>query len=80
MKKLTLFTILMLSGCASMDEYDRAWYVMHAVDVAQSYQGTRSNCHNEVGDAALFIGSDPGAKDVIAWGIGTAGQYDKYWM
>ena len=76
MKKLIILSLL-LSGCASMDEYDRAWYVMHAVDIAQTYQISRSNCHHESGDAQMIIGNNPDGQGVMAWGIATAVAYNQ---
>lgn len=75
MKNL-IIVIFLLSGCASIPEEDRIFYMMHAVDVAQTYQLSKSPCHSEAGlGTSSVIGEHPSAIDVAAWGIVTAVTY-----
>lgn len=75
MRKVTILVILLsiLSGCGSMSTREKAWHVLHAVDVAQTMQIADSECHEEglPGTYAL-IGKKPSKEKVLAWGVATA--------
>ena len=70
-----LLLTLLLSSTVHADEADLVFYMQHAIDVAQTLQIARSDCHIEVGGAGMFIGENPSTDAVIAWGIATAIGY-----
>ena len=76
MRPVLIAVIMLMIGCASMPEEDRLFYMMHAVDGAQTYQISKSPCHSEGGlGTSSIIGEHPRAVDVAAWGIVTAVTY-----
>ena len=75
MKTITILSLILLSACSSMSEREKTLQVMHLIDVAQTYQMSKSHCHNEMGAAALFIGENPSSEDVLIWGVATAVAY-----
>ena len=75
MKKALFIVLLALYGCSSMLEREKTLQVLHLVDVAQTYQVSKSPCHYEMGAAGLFIGENPSESDVVIWGLATAVAY-----
>lgn len=74
--KILPIIMIFLSGCASMDEADKIFYIQHSIDVAQTLQIARSPCHAEGGlGTSAFITEDPTAESVLAWGVATAVFY-----
>lgn len=74
--KMLPIIMMFLSGCASMDEADKIFYIQHSIDVAQTLQISRSRYHTEVGlGTSSFMTEDPTVESVIAWGVATAVFY-----
>lgn len=71
---LVLTLLLLTAGCSTVSDTDRAWYIMHAVDVAQTYQISQNpGCHGEGNPVTQsLIGVHPSGEEVILWGLATA--------
>jgi hypothetical protein len=76
MKWMILLLLPVFVGCGSMSTREKAWHVLHAVDVAQTIQVGKSPCHHEaMPDTAAVIGKNPSTEKVLAWGLATAVLY-----
>lgn len=74
MKTLTL--TLLLSGCTlnpykDMTGEEKAWQIMHGIDILQTQDIGQSKCFQEVGQVtSKLIGNKPNTAQVLAWGAG----------
>lgn len=72
MRVIIVLFLVATSGCSSMSEREKAFHVMHLIDVAQTYQIAKSDCHHEAGVAQLFIGTYPDESSVLIWGVASS--------
>ena len=79
MKRLAILLIAFNMGCESMQPSEKAWHVLHVVDVAQTLNIVDDTCYRERnGLTRRIIGQEPNEGEVLAWGIVTG--IGHYWI
>ena len=59
-----------------MSEREKAWQVIHLMDVAQTYQMAKSPCHQEIDlITSNVLGNHPNTDSVLIWGAVNAAVY-----
>lgn len=73
-----IVAISMQFGCANMSTQEKAWQVLHAIDIAQTIDGpARDLCFREdTFPTEQLIGKKPSTEAVLVWGLATSvGHY-----
>ena len=73
---LLMLVLPFIAACSSMSEREKALYTVHVIDVAQTYQMSKSPCHMEIDPVtSRLIGGKPSQDSVLLWGVASAIAY-----